>query len=67
MKCLDCPQKYIRQTSRTFHTRYQEHIQAVRNNNSNSGYPSHISNTGHTYGTITDTVDIIRKHKRGKH
>jgi hypothetical protein len=22
---------------------------------------------GHTYGTITDTVDIIRTHKKGKH
>jgi hypothetical protein len=24
-------------------------------------------NTGHKYGTITDTMDIIRTHRKGKH
>jgi hypothetical protein len=37
MKCLDCPLKYAGQTGRAFRTRYKEHIQAIRNNNSNSG------------------------------
>jgi hypothetical protein len=67
MKCLDCPLKYIGQTGRIFHTRYKEHIHAIRNNNSNSGYSNHILNTGHKYGTITDTMDIIRTHRKGKH
>jgi hypothetical protein len=67
MKCLDCPLKYIGQTGRTFHTRYKEHIHAVRNNNSNSGYSNHILNTGHKYGKTTDTMDIIRTHRKGKH
>jgi hypothetical protein len=31
------------------------------------GYSSHILNTGHTYETITDTVDIARTQKKGKH
>jgi hypothetical protein len=26
-----------------------------------------ILNTGHKYGTITDTMDIIRTHRKGKH
>jgi hypothetical protein len=26
-----------------------------------------ILNTGHTYGTITDTVDIIKTENKGKH
>jgi hypothetical protein len=34
MKCLQWPLKYIRQRGRRFYTRYKEHIQAVRNNNS---------------------------------
>jgi hypothetical protein len=38
MKCLDYPLKKKEQTGRAFHTRYKEHIQAIRNNNSNSGY-----------------------------
>jgi thymidylate synthase len=31
--------------------------------NSNSGYSSHILNTGHTYDTITDTMKIITGRK----
>jgi hypothetical protein len=48
---------------RTFNIRYKEHIQAIRNNNSNSGYSNHIPNTGHTYGTITDTYYGHCKHR----
>jgi hypothetical protein len=57
MKCLDCPLKYIGQTGTSFNIRYKEHIQAIRNNNNNSGYSNHILNTGHTYWTINDTMD----------
>jgi hypothetical protein len=67
MKCMDCPLKYIGQTGRTFYTRYKEHIQAVRNNNRNSGCLNHILSTGHTYGSITDTVNFIKTEKKGKH
>jgi hypothetical protein len=66
MKCLACPLKYIGQTGRTFNIRYKEHIHAVRTNNSNSGYSNHILNTGHTYGTITGTVDVIRTGRKGR-
>jgi hypothetical protein len=59
MKCLDCPLRYIGETGRTVKIRYKEHIQAIRNNNSNSGYSNHILNMGHTYGTITVTMDVI--------
>jgi hypothetical protein len=67
LKCLDCPLKYIGQRGRAVHTRYKEHILAIKNNNSNSGYSNHILNTGHKYGLITDTMDIIKTHKKGKH
>jgi hypothetical protein len=66
MKSLDCPLRYTGKTGRTFKIRYKEHIQAIRNNNSNSRYSNHILNTCHTYGTITDTIDIIRKGRIGK-
>jgi hypothetical protein len=66
MKSIDGPLKYIGQTGRTFHARYKEHIQAIRNNNSNSAYSSHIMNKGHTYGSITDTVDTTRTQTVGK-
>jgi hypothetical protein len=67
MKCLDCPLKYIGQTGRTFNVRYKEHVQAIRNNNSNSGYSNRILNRGHTYGTIADTMDITRMGRKGRH
>jgi hypothetical protein len=63
VKFLDCPLKYIGQTNKIFHTGYKEHKQANRNNNTNSGSASHILNTGHTYGIITDVIDIIRTYK----
>jgi hypothetical protein len=67
IKCLDCPLRCTGQTGRIFQIRYKEYIQAIRNNNSNTGYLNHILNTGHTYGTISDTMDIIRKGRKGRH
>jgi hypothetical protein len=52
---------------RTFSTRYKEHIHAIRSNNANFRYSNHILSMGHTYGTITDTVDIIRMGRKGRH
>lgn len=67
MRCIDCPLKYIEQTGLAFCTRYEECIQAVRNNNGNSGCSNHILDTGHTYWSITDTINIIKTEKKGKH
>jgi hypothetical protein len=67
MKCLDCPLKYIGQNGRTFNQRYKEHIQTIRRKCSKSGYSNHILNTGHTYGTITGTMDIIRTGRKSRH
>jgi hypothetical protein len=39
-------------------------MQAIKNNNSNFGYSSHILNMGHTYKYLTDTMDIIRTQKK---
>jgi hypothetical protein len=63
MKCLHCPLKYMRQTGRTF----KEHTQAIRNNNSNSGYSNQILNTGNTYRTKTDIMDITKTEKKGRY
>jgi hypothetical protein len=43
------------------------HILAIKNNNGNSGYSNRILNTGHTYRPITDTMNIIKTYKKGKH
>jgi PP-loop superfamily ATP-utilizing enzyme len=67
MKCLDCRLKYIGQTERAFNITYKEQIHAIRSNNSNSGYSNHILNTRHTYGTVTDTMDVIRIGRKGRY
>jgi hypothetical protein len=67
MKCLNCSLKYTGQTGRTFNIKYKEHIHAIRNNNTNTGYSKHILDTGHTYGTINDTMYIVKKGTKGNH
>jgi hypothetical protein len=67
MTCMSCPMKYIGQTGRPFNTRYKEHIRDIKNNNSKSGYSNHILNTGHSYGSLTDTMEIMKIERKGKH
>jgi hypothetical protein len=55
------------QTGQTFHTTYKEHIQAIRNNNGNTGYLNPVLNTGHAYRSITDTMEVVKIEKKGKH
>jgi hypothetical protein len=58
---------YIGQTGRTFKTRYKEHLQAISNNRTETGYSRHILDSGHTYGNIEKkTLTILRKAKKGK-
>jgi hypothetical protein len=63
MKCMDFPLKYVGQTSPIFYTTYTEHIQAIGNNNGNSGYSNHILSAAHTYRNIADTMNIIKTEK----
>jgi hypothetical protein len=67
MRCIDCPLNYTGQTGRTFKTRHKEHIQAIGNNNGNSGYSKLILNTEHTYGSITNTTKVLITQRKGKH
>jgi hypothetical protein len=64
---MSCPMKYTVQTGRPFNTRYKEHIRHIKNSNSKSGYSNHILNTGHSYRNITDTMEIIKIERKGKH
>jgi hypothetical protein len=67
LKCKDCPLQYIGQTGRSFNTRYKEHVRAIKYNKETSGYARHILNSGHSYGSIDDTLDIIKIERKGKH
>jgi hypothetical protein len=65
LKCNKCLLRYIGQTGRTFKDQYREYIQAVRTNKHTSKYAQHILDTGHAYGTIEETMDIIQTTKKG--
>jgi hypothetical protein len=65
LKCNDCPLKYIGQR-RIFRVRYNEYIHAVKTNKQNSKYAQHILNTGHTYSTINETLEILHTEKKGQ-
>jgi hypothetical protein len=65
IKCNSCPLKYVGQTGRNFRTRFKEHIHAIRTNNLTSRYAQHILETGHAYGKIEDTLDILNRENKG--
>jgi hypothetical protein len=48
-----------------FKDRYREHIQAIRTNKLTSRYAQHIFDTGHTYGTIEETMEIMQVKRKG--
>jgi hypothetical protein len=58
IKWMGCPLKQTGQSGRKFRTRYKKHIQAIKNNNNNSGYSEHA------YGSITNIIGIIKREKR---
>jgi hypothetical protein len=59
--------KYNGQTGWKFNIRCKQHVHMVRKSNSNSGYCNHIPSIGHKYSIITDTMDVIRTRRKGKH
>jgi hypothetical protein len=65
---LICQMKYVGQTGTGLNIKYIDHIHAIKNNNnSNSGYSNRILNTDHTYGSITDTMDVIGTGRKGRY
>jgi hypothetical protein len=56
---------YIGQTSRNLNQRYREHIRYIRNNDTQSAYAQHILQNLHEYGSITDTMSLLKPiHKK---
>jgi hypothetical protein len=49
----------VGQTGRNFRTRFKEHIHAIKTNKTTSKYAQHILETGHIYGKIEDTLNIL--------
>jgi hypothetical protein len=64
---MDCPRQYVGQTDRNFKTRYKEHIRDIRDNKSTSGYVQHILDTGHAFGNMDDSMEIVKIQQKGSH
>jgi hypothetical protein len=65
LTCKEYNQKYVGQTSLTFKTRFNEHIDVIKSNKSTSKHAKHILDNQHSYGTIHDNMDILRITKKG--
>jgi hypothetical protein len=67
LKCRTCQGVYIGQTGSNFKARYTEHIREIRNNKPKTGYAQHILDTGHEYGKLEDTMEIIEVQYKQSH
>jgi hypothetical protein len=67
LKCMDCPRQYVGQTGRNFKTTYKEHIRDIRNNKSTSGSVQHILDTGHAFGNMDDSMEVVKIQHKGSH
>jgi hypothetical protein len=63
LKCMDCPLQYTGQTGRSFHTRYNERIRAIKHNKgihiriTYSKYGSHIRKHAEHHGNNPDSKE----------
>jgi hypothetical protein len=56
---------YIGQTGRSFKVRYGEQVQVIRTNNERAGYSHHILKTGHSYGSLENSLEILNILEKG--
>jgi DUF1680 family protein len=66
LKCLSRDQIYIGQTGRNVKTRYEEHISDIRHNKKESKYELHMLQFSHEYGTIENTLEVLKVVQKGK-
>jgi hypothetical protein len=60
LQCNTCNKAYIGQTNRYLSISYREHIRYIKNNDPQSAYAQHILQNIHEYGTLTDTMSLLR-------
>jgi hypothetical protein len=64
LKCQSCPKAYIGPTGRNFKTGFKEHVLDIKNNRSKTGFSNHILDTGHIYGNVENTMEILNFHEK---
>lgn len=67
MKCLEHLLKYMGQIGRTLNIRYNTKNKLTPAETTTAFPDIQTTNTEHTYGIITYTMDVIRRGRRGRH
>jgi hypothetical protein len=65
LKCKTWKYSYIGQTGRFVAVRYWEHIRYVKTNNQSSAHVLHILNSIYEYGSMEDTVELLKTCAKG--
>jgi transposase-like protein len=66
LTCPDCGMKYVGQTGRPFHVRFQEHFRDFKYNNSKSKFATHLLENNHSIGPINDIMEILYTTTKGR-
>jgi hypothetical protein len=67
---LTCPirnKAYVGQTGGNFAIRFNKHKHAFKTNSHTSKFAQHLVEHNHPFGTIQNTMQILRRHKKGPH
>jgi hypothetical protein len=63
---MEYPFKYVGQNEGTLTSKICfKNIKAIKANKQNPKYVQHILDKGHTYGTVTETLEILYTEKKG--
>jgi hypothetical protein len=65
--CNTCNKVYVGQSDRQIKTRFNKHLRYIKYNNPNSAYTQHILNNRHNFGTMQDTLQLLKTCTKGKH
>ena len=60
LSCKTCNNVYVGQSDRSINIRHKEHISYISTNIPLSAYSLHILQNRHEYGTIADTLQLLK-------
>jgi len=66
LTCPDCHTKYIGQTERPFHKRFQEHFHDFKHNIRKSNFATHLLDHNHSIGPINEVMNILHTSNKGR-
>ena len=65
LKCNTCDNVYVGQSVRSVNVRHKEHVRYIRTNIPLSAYALHVLQNRHEYGTIEDTLQLLKTCRKG--